>query len=265
MAGGAIEKGFGWRAAFFGTGGPGLLLAALCLFIQEPPRQTQEKGSILKALGPLVRSRLYVRAVVGYVAYTFGVGALGLWAPTFLVRRYAMELSTAGIVAGAATVIGGAGGTAIGGLWADAWSKRPKIANNPDARLRGQLRICAIGSFVAAPLAMLSFLSPTAALGITTFFVCELALFICTSPVNGVILQSVPTAIRASAMAVAIFAMHMFGDLWSPPLIGALADRFPIQWAMSAIPIAVAISGAVWWSRLQPERGSVDSMGVAHR
>jgi MFS family permease len=253
VAGGALEHIVGWRGAFFGTGGPGLLLAALCLFIDEPPRQATEKQSVLKAVRPLLRSPLYVRAVVGYVAYTFGVGALGLWAPTFLVRRYVMKLATAGVVAGAATVIGGAGGTAIGGLWADAWSRRPKVVGNPDAQLRGQLRICAIGSFIAAPVAMLAFLSPTATLGIATFFVCELALFICTSPVNAVILQSVPVAIRASAMAIAIFAMHMFGDLWSPPLIGALADRYPIQWAMSAIPVAVAISGVVWWSKLQPE------------
>jgi MFS family permease len=252
VSGGVIDHAFGWRAAFFGTGGPGLLLAALCLFIEEPKRQSAPRASALRALRPLLQSRLYVRAVLGYIAYTFGVGALGLWAPTFLVRRYHMELSAASMVAGAATVIGGAGGTALGGLWADAWSKRPKVANDADARLRGQLRICAIGSLIAAPLAVASFLSPTAAIGIAVFFVCELALFICTSPVNSVVLQSVPTAVRASAMAVCIFAIHLGGDLWSPPFLGALADRFPIQWAMMAIPVAVAISGLVWWSRLQP-------------
>ncbi len=249
VAGGVIDNGFGWRAAFFAVGGPGILLAALCLFIVEPARQQAPvRESALRALGPLLRSRLYVRAVAGYAAYTFGVGALGLWAPTFLLRRYGMPLHLAGLVAGGATVVGGAGGTAIGGLWADAFGKRPENVNDPEARMRGQLRICAIGSLVSAPVAVASLLSPNAILGIALFFVCELALFICTSPVNAVVLQSVPVAVRASAMAVCIFTIHLLGDLWSPPFVGWLADHHPIQWAMMAIPVSVALSGLIWWA-----------------
>ena len=38
LVGGAIESAHGWRAAFFVAGGPGLLVALLCLLIVEPPR-----------------------------------------------------------------------------------------------------------------------------------------------------------------------------------------------------------------------------------
>ena len=50
-------------------------------------------------------------------------------------------------------------------------------------------------------------------------------------------------------MALSIFAIHMFGDLWSPPVVGFLADNLPIQLAMMTLPIALGLSAAVWWPR----------------
>src|SRR5688500_1206380 len=38
VLGGVLQAKFGWRSAFFFAGGPGLLLAGLCLMIQEPAR-----------------------------------------------------------------------------------------------------------------------------------------------------------------------------------------------------------------------------------
>ena len=60
------------------------------------------------------------------------------------------------------------------------------------------------------------------------------------------ILRSSPVEIRASAMALSIFAIHLLGDLWSPPFIGLLADHLPMETAMMTIPIAVAISAVLW-------------------
>jgi hypothetical protein len=33
-------------------------------------------------------------------------------------------------------------------------------------------------------------------------------------------------------MALCIFAIHLFGDLWSPPLVGLVADHAPLPVAM---------------------------------
>jgi MFS family permease len=256
VAGGVLQHRFGWRGAFFWTGGPGLVLAGLCVLIQEPARKlVPARAHVLHALGPLLRTPLYVRAVLGFAAYTFAIGALGFWAPTFLVRRYGLPLATAGIVAGGATVVGGAGGTAIGGIWADLVARR-KPGRAEGDRVRDHLRISAIGSAIATPIMLLSLLAPTAGIAILVFFFAEIAVFLCTSPINAAVLHSVPTEVRASAMAISIFAIHLFGDLWSPPLVGALADRFPIQWAMTILPVAVAGSAIVWWVKSPQGRGS---------
>jgi hypothetical protein len=42
VVGGLVDKHYGWRAAFFVAGVPGLLLAALCLLLRDPPRGIQD-------------------------------------------------------------------------------------------------------------------------------------------------------------------------------------------------------------------------------
>lgn len=120
VTGGMIEKDYGWRAAFFVAGGPGVLLAFLCLFILEPERTlTEKRAPLLHAWRPLTQSKLYVKGVLGYCANTFAVGGFAYWAPAFLFRRYALDLSIANKGMGAVTVLSGALGTAIGGVWSD--------------------------------------------------------------------------------------------------------------------------------------------------
>jgi hypothetical protein len=87
--------------------------------------------------------------------------------------------------------------------------------------------------------------------------VAEFAIFLSTSPINVVILQGVPETLRASAMALSIFAIHLFGDLVSPPLIGKISDVSSLRNAMFVLPIALAIGTIVWW------RGSARRAPVA--
>ena len=44
VVGGLVDKHYGWRAAFFVAGVPGLLLAALCLLLRDPPRGIQDQN-----------------------------------------------------------------------------------------------------------------------------------------------------------------------------------------------------------------------------
>ena len=45
VVGGLVDKHYGWRAAFFVAGVPGLLLAALCLLLRDPPRGIQDQAA----------------------------------------------------------------------------------------------------------------------------------------------------------------------------------------------------------------------------
>ena len=43
VVGGLVDKHYGWRSAFFVAGVPGLVLAALCLLLRDPPRGIQDR------------------------------------------------------------------------------------------------------------------------------------------------------------------------------------------------------------------------------
>jgi MFS family permease len=253
LVGGMVEARWGWRSAFLVAGGPGVLLALLCLAILEPARNlSAEKANILRDVKKLAAIPLYRKGVLGYCAQTAAIGAVSYWAPKFLYARYALPLAGANFKFGVITVVAGAIGTIAGGRWADrraAAARGEDAAATARARVVALLRVCAFGSAVGAPLAAAAFLSPSAGLFFGLVSLAIAALFLVTSPINAIALQGVPTELRASAMALQIFAIHVLGDLWSPPLVGLLADHLPIQLAMMTMPLAVAVSAWLWWPR----------------
>jgi MFS family permease len=260
LTGGFIEARWGWRTAFFIAGGPGVVLALACLLIVEPARKLQTaKASLLAAVGTLAKLPLFRRAVLGYCAYTGAVSAFAYWAPKYLAERYASTLTneTANYYFGIVTVLAGAIGTIIGGRWADAAVARGPVItaatawNDPanNQGINAQLRVCAWGMVIAAPLTAAAFAMPTPLLFFSFAFFAEIGLFLSTSPVNAIGLRAVPPELRASAMAAMIFAIHLFGDLWSPSVLGLLSDLLIPFVAMMAVPVVFAWAAYVWWPR----------------
>jgi MFS family permease len=259
LVGGFIEKRYGWRAAFFVAGGPGVLLGLACLAIVEPQRKlAAAKVRLFASARTLLRIPLYRRTVLGYCAHTAAIGGFAYWAPRFLESRYALPLHTADFWVGTLTVVAGAIGTILGGRWADRAISRDGALDPTDTdhasprnrRAIGHLqRVCAIGVAFAAPLAVGAFVSPSAIPFFVLIFGVEVGLFLSTSPVNAIFLRAVPVELRASAMAVAIFGIHILGDLWSPPVIGLLQDHGPIVAAMMSLPVLLGVATLVWWPR----------------
>jgi MFS family permease len=258
--GGAIAHHADWHAAFFFAGGPGLVLALTCLLIREPERKlAAPKARVRDNLRTLARIPQYRRAVLGYTAYTWALGGFQIFAPQFLMERFPAELNeqSANFWFGAVLVVAGAIGTVIGGRWADRSLRGlPAVTNETahDARemragSNALLRVCAIGMVIACPLGVAVFLAPTAALFFIFAFFCAIGLFISTSPVNAVGLRAVPPELRASAMAAMIFAIHLGGDLWSPPALGLLQDHLPQVLAMMVLPLVFALTAYLWWPR----------------
>jgi MFS family permease len=245
LVGGAIEARWGWRQAFLVAGGPGLLLAATCLLIEEPKKKALEaKESVLENVRTLTRIPAYLHGVLGYAAYTFAVGAFAFWAPTFLFRTFKMPLAQANFVFGGVTVLAGVVGTALGGWISDHAAARR--GGGDKAVVRAGLWVCSVGSFIGAPLCVFCFLAPTSLIFFVGAFFCEAALFLNSSPINAVILRAVPEERRPGAMALCITAMHILGDLWSPPLVGKAIDLLPMRLAMMLVPAAVLGSAFFW-------------------
>jgi hypothetical protein len=76
--------------------------------------------------------------------------------------------------------------------------------------------------------------------------VAELLLFMSTGPINAAIANIVSPLERASAMALSMFAIHLLGDIPSPPLIGHLSDTGSLGQAVLVVPVAIAVGGFIW-------------------
>jgi MFS family permease len=249
VVGGLVDKHYGWRAAFFVAGAPGLLLAALCLLLLDPPRGVQDAsagpaaapGSIRKdtwaAYGRLMRNKPYVLTVLGYAAYTFAVGGLAVWMPAFLERARGIPRSEATVGFGAIVVITGFIGTFVGGWLGDYCAKYSRQA---------YLWLSAISTLVAAPFVWMALTTDSHTMYLVCMVSAQLLLFLSTGPINAAIINLVSAGERATAIALGVFAIHLLGDALSPPLIGALSDHFSLAQAVKIVPIAVVIGAGIW-------------------
>jgi predicted cation transporter len=67
--------------------------------------------------------------------------------------------------------------------------------------------------------------------------------------------NSVSASIRATAIAVNLFTIHILGDAFSPTLMGYISDKSNLQWAFVASTVAVALSATILFvgMRFAPE------------
>jgi sugar phosphate permease len=245
VVGGLVDKHYGWRMAFFVAGIPGLLLAAMCLLLRDPPRVAQDEGAAPAASSPgtwatygrLVHNRPYVLTVLGYAAYTFAVGGLAVWMPAFLERAHGIPRSEATVSFGAIVVVTGFIGTFVGGWLGDYCAKYSRQAH---------LWLSAVATLVAAPLVWLALTTDSHSIYLTSMVSAQLCLFLSTGPINAAIVNMVAATERATAIALEVFVIHLLGDALSPPLIGALSDHSSLAQAVKIVPLAVLIGGCIW-------------------
>ena len=143
VLGGLLGASVGWRNAFFIVGFPGLILAFLLMRLKDP-RKTQEKSkySIKELTSVLRSSQSYLFATFGYCAYTFVVGGIAHWIPSFIQRTYGLSELSANTLFGGIAVGSGLFGTLAGGYLGDHLDKK-----SPG----GHLRISAISMLFALP------------------------------------------------------------------------------------------------------------------
>ena len=253
VVGSTIAANYGWRAAFLWAGYPGIAAAFLLLLLREPPRGGTElvtHGSSpvgWRTYLTLLRFRDYRLVVAGYAAQTFALGGFALWAPTFLYRVHHMEYEAAGQFFGGALVVTGLLATMAGGFAGTAWRKRSPA---------GYAWVLALSAAAAVPAAFAAFMLQDAAWARGALVIAMFFLFVPTGPVNTLILETVPVAQRAAAMAGSIFAIHFFGDLWSPKLVGLLSDHYgSLRQAVLLLPVALFVAAVFWlWLALVQQR-----------
>jgi MFS family permease len=244
VLGGVLGEAYGWRTAFLAVGLPGLLVAALALAMKDPERGKFDDTPPAvvpwpAAIKKLLKNKVFLFTVGGYTLVTFATGGIADWFAEFLSRERDMKLSEADLAIGVSVVLGGLVGTTLGGLIAD--------------RLKGKTRqpYLALSGLSMIPAVLLSVIAIFVLRAPMAIVVCvlftQLFLWAYNSPVNAVIVNSVEPGMRARAVGLSILCIHLFGDVMSPPLIGAVSDATrSLELALVMVPVAIALGAVVW-------------------
>jgi sugar phosphate permease len=244
VLGGLADQHFGWRAAFWIAGAPGLLLALLVLVVKDPPRGLHDAA--VEAVAPkqwtdayrdLFRNRSFILAALGYGAYTFALGGLGFWMPAFLERVRGMPRSEATVTFGGIALVTGFVGTFAGGWLGDLFLSRSK---------QSYLWVSGIATLIAAPATYIAVSNPNRAVYLPAIAIAEVFIFMCTGPINSAIINVVKPAERATAVGLSVLVMHVVGDIPSPPLIGLVSDHTSLERAFMLVPLAIVLAGCIW-------------------
>ncbi|EOD28199.1 hypothetical protein EMIHUDRAFT_456983 [Emiliania huxleyi CCMP1516] len=187
-------------------------------------------------LSLLLSSPSYVCLVLGYAAETATVIGISTYGPVFLLgfgsfhSQAACSLAFAGAVS-----VGGVLGTPLGGVLTDTVLSRAKRAGTPHSAQHAAAREAALVSGVICLLMLCGLLCMAAAAAVaatpelvTLFLVLmSLAVFFIygtSAGLSRVIMLTVPMQTRPFALALQTLGLHLFGDVPSPVIIGAVKD-----------------------------------------
>jgi MFS family permease len=228
VLGALLAHYFGWRLAFMLVGLPGIIVSIFVWKLSEPKRGAHDpppdksisaesgaRQSWWRTTRQIFLTRDWFLSTAGYTAVTFVLGAFATWATLMLARDKHMSETAAAVVLGVVILVGGAAGT-FGGGW---------IADRVMARRRnGYFLVCAVSSLLAIIPAVVALVTQRPMFFLPAIFFAVVFLFINNAPFHAILVNSVPPAIRASAMALNIVVIHACGDVISRFGVGKLSD-----------------------------------------
>jgi len=228
--GAIIAANYGWRAAFFMVGLPGVLLGILAFFTLKEPRKLglsmppTVKTHFGEALKELRAIPSYWYAVFGATIVSFLGYGHAYFLQAFLARVHGMELQERGVAFAFMVLIAGVLGTWAGGKIADSYAKR-------DAR--AYVILPAIAFALGTPFFLAAMFWPVAP---GSGYIVLLWLAIPTAmnsvwygPVYASIQGLVKPHTRATAVAVMFFILNLIALGLGPTTIGFFSDLFAAQ------------------------------------
>jgi MFS family permease len=240
----------GWPDAFYWVVPPGLLLGLWCWFMPEPksgqadlahnhPVRRPRLGEYLV----LLRTPSYVLDTLGMTAMTFALGGIAIWMPYYIsAYRHVPNADRVNIIFGAIVVVSGLGATLLGGI----------VGDRLRSRFAGSYFLVAGLSMLAAfPLFLSVLYVPFPWAWLCIFLACFF-LFFNTGPTNTILANVTHPMLRAPGFAINILIIHLFGDAFSPKIMGRIADTFAVggEANMDAAFLAVSgmiLVGALFW------------------
>src|SRR2546426_3060039 len=208
--GGPVTQAWGWRAAFFVAGLPGLLCVLAVLWLREPPRGTTEEHAVgdRRREGSPYMLVLSIPTMWWLIAsgalHNFNMYAIAQFLSPFLIRFHHTSVRNAGLLSTAVYGLSGVVGLLLGGVLADAAYKR---------RSDGRLLVGATAIAITAPFLFMALGHPA---GDVVGFAVLMGIgcgvmYAYYSTVYSTIQDIIEPSLRGTAMALYFCAMYVFG------------------------------------------------------
>ena len=221
---GAVAQAFGWRAAFFALGAPGLLLGVLVfLTIREPRRGRLDaiggegKPSFTQSLRFLWRQKAAFHVIMASGVCSLWGWGLVWWTPTFLIRTYGLNVAQAGAVTGHVHLVGGILATA-----GAAWLMSRPYMHDPRRIL---WTLAAVTGFATIP-SLIAYWTHSLWVAKLMFWTYIPAIYFFIGPCMALVLNLAPSNMRSIFTAWSVLVGNVFNLIVAPQFVGALSDWF---------------------------------------
>jgi len=230
--GGYIAAKFGWRAAFFMVGIPGVLLGLAALKLPESVVRVAKESM---ALRELLQVPAFLALLVSGFFCSFAGYSYVVWGPD-LVQSKGFSAAEASMALGVTIVLGGMLGIGTGAYLSDSLAKW---------RDWGRAAVVPIGFVLGAP-AIYFALHASEKIHFLLFF--GLGAFFLSwyhGPLTATIHDLVPPRGHATALGFYYLFVNLFSMAIAPVVIGRLADRHDLLYALH-VPIIAQLVGAAF-------------------
>lgn len=241
--GGAVADRWGWRAAFYVGGAPGILLALLIVLTLRDvrPAAAPRTSTSAESLGSVLRT-LWGRKSYGLLMVGISISAIGgyghnAWDPAFLMRKFHTTPGVIGVyyslVVGPAAIV-----SILAGGFLNDWLIRR------DARWSLWMITLAFGIALPAVLAFPWVNSLPLALALA--LVNLIAVGFWTAPAFALLQSLAESRNRAVASAVFLTATAIVGPGVGPSLTGAMSDAFRARFGDESLAVSLTIVGLTY-------------------
>jgi MFS transporter, Spinster family, sphingosine-1-phosphate transporter len=265
--GGKVADYLGWRWAFYLVLPPGLLLAGFCFLMRDPRAKASSAGihtrPKIRDYINLVRIPSYMINTAAMTVMTFAIGGFSAWLPDYIFLDRGTEFSPSenllgniDLTFGAITASAGLFATLLGGWAGD--KLRDRFASS-------YFLVSGAGMLLCFP-ATLAVIYVPFPLAWVMIFIAVFFLFFNTGPSNTALANVTAPTVRATAFALNIFIIHLFGDAISPPLIGIVRDHWSMNAALFGVALMVLVAGLLWFwgARYLPrDTEAIESLSAA--
>ena len=238
-AGGFISERFGWRAAFYVGGLPGLILSVVLLLTVRDVKASAQAGLDLSSRAPqklgVVFAALWARRAYVWLCTGLGFAAIGAygqfaWTPAFLMRTYQMSSGQIGgyysAVVGPATLVS----VFIGGALNDWLMKRDQ---------RWSLWLLAACFAINVPASLLFYQTHNFRLAMTLSVVNAALGSLWVAPSYALVQSLAGPALRAIAAAIFMMIVNIIGLGLGPFATGALSDHLTPRFGDSSLGLSL--------------------------